>query len=187
VFDIVRAAGLDAGRAREVADAVAESGRSAKAAAPGPAPQGARLALVFQGVSVSFAAGNGSASVSVAEVSIKASLGVGSGDSKPGFGEARISVAVTDETVAVAAGNGTLEARAQELGVSLDATVAVDRLPPSGAAGTDGGSLGVTLPDGSSGQVSPASVTGLGFDLAVPLAGPSQAGLGGPAPVNVTV
>jgi hypothetical protein len=171
VFDIVRAAGLDAGHAREVADAVAEAGKGAKAEPAQPAAQGARLALVFKGVSVSFAAGDGSASVNVAEVSIKASLGTGSGDGQLGFGQARLSLAVSGETVSVAAGNDTLQARVQELGVSVDAAVTLDEPPAPGAAS----------------EPAPANVTGLGFDLAVPLQGTSPAGQGGPAPVNVTV
>src|SRR5258708_22063289 len=186
VFDIIRAIGLDPGIARAVADQVAATGKAAGEVATGttPAPQGAKLALVFNGVAVRLAGAHGQLSVKVDEVSIKASLGAGTGDQGPGFGEARVTIAAAKENLSVNADNAGLQARFAELGVSLNAEVSASQLSASPAGGDPGSGLGFTGPNGASGQLAAANVTGVSFDLAVPLqAGGGQSLVAGPNPV----
>src|SRR5258708_33536699 len=172
VFDIIRAIGLDPGIARAVADQVAATGKAAGEVATGttPAPQGAKLALVFNGVSVRLAGAHGQLSVKVDEVSIKASLGAGTGDQGPGFGEARVTIAGANENLSVNADNAGLQARFAELGVSLNAEVPASQLSASPAGGGPGPGLRFSRPHRPRGQLGAAHLTRGRLDRALPLA-----------------
>ncbi|MBI1777321.1 MAG: hypothetical protein HYR63_18445 [Proteobacteria bacterium] len=192
VYDVVRAIGLEPSVAHAVADQVTEIAKTEAGAhvLAGSASQEARLTLAFKGVSVEFAGAGGKFQLKVQEVSLKASGGgAGSAGGEAHFGEAKVAVKAAQENLKVSADGGQLQARFAELGTSLDATVSVGSFSDVAAASSDNGlGLSLTGADGSQSWLGAGAVTGLSFDLAVPL--PSSGGLSlvaGGNPVNVTV